>query len=279
MDELYVYLHSQSSRQAKVSRSLRYTVLKTIPLKQRVYVFDISLNQKRDLGISVVKNGQSLPVRFYSPYGLYIALQDETLICATKDSVLKGGAIFWPVLRTYNNPLILAAGCSPVLGYTPQGITVCKSGDILVCLWNNEIGDRSLGKVISVIEDFQISTDKNHPLYICPTYIAENGNGDICVSDVRAVVVTDAGGMLRFRYQGNSSAINFDPYGICCDSKCNIIVADMKNDTIHMVAKDGTFLYHVTYNGIKMPRAICIDQSDNVYVGEWDTDVIKVISR
>lgn len=177
MDELYVYLHSQSSRQAQVSTSLRYTVLKTIPLKQHVYVFDISLNQKGDVGISVVKNGQSLPVRFYSPYGLYIALQDETLICATKDSVLKGGAIFWPVLRTYNNPLILAAGCSPVLGYTPQGITVCKSGDILVCLWNNEIGDRSLGKVISIIEDFQISTDKNRPLYICPTYIAENGNG------------------------------------------------------------------------------------------------------
>lgn len=89
MDELYVYLHSQSSRQAQVSTSLRYTVLKTIPLKQHVYVFDISLNQKGDVGISVVKNGQSLPFRFYSPYGFYIALQDETLICATKDSVLK----------------------------------------------------------------------------------------------------------------------------------------------------------------------------------------------
>lgn len=156
-------MHLQSSRQAQVSSSLRYTVLKTIPLERRLYIFDISLNQKGDVGISVVKNRQSLPVRFCSPYGLYIALQDDTLICATKDSVLIGGSIFWPVLSTYSNTLIPAAGCSPVLGYTPQGITVCKSGNILVCLWNNKIGDKSLGKVISIIEDFQISTDKNRP--------------------------------------------------------------------------------------------------------------------
>lgn len=73
--------------------------------------------------------------------------------------------------------------------------------------------------MISIDGKLQISMDKNQPLYICPTYIAENGNGDICVSDVKAVVVTDAGGMLRFRYKGNFRESNFDPYGICCDSK------------------------------------------------------------
>lgn len=117
--------------------------------------------------------------------------------------------------------------------------------------------------------------DKNRPLFICSTYIAENGNGYICVSDVRGVVVTDAGGVLRFRYQGNSNSNNFDPYGICCD----IIVADMKNERIHVVDKDVDFIYNVTYNGIIMPRAVCIDENDRVFVGEWDSDAIKAIAR
>lgn len=121
--------------------------------------------------------------------------------------------------------------------------------------------------------------DKNRPLYVCPTYIAENGNRDICVSDVRAMVVTDACRMLRFRYEGNSSSNNFDPYGICCDSSCNIIVADMKNNKIHVVDKDGEFLNHVTYDGIKMSRALSIDENDIMFVGEWDSDAIKVIAR
>lgn len=53
----------------------------------------------------------------------------------------------------------------------------------------------------------------------------------------------------------------------------------MKNDKIHVIDKDGTFLHHVTYDGIKMPRAICIDENNNLYVGEWHTDTVKVIAR
>ena len=162
--------------------------------------------------------------------------------------------------------------------FTPQGMVATRSGTILICLWNNRIGERSLGKVISENESFEIFTDKNQPLYICPTYITENGNDDICVSDVGAVVVTDAGGMLRFRYQGIAANSNFEPYGLCCNSACNIIIADMKNDGIHVIDKDGGFLYTVQYEGIKMPRALCIDEKDNVYVGEWNADSIKVLS-
>lgn len=172
-----------------------------------------------------------------------------------------------------------AGDTAPELRYTPQGIAISKTGEILICLWNNEIGEKSFGKVITSNEHFEIFTDKNRPLYVCPTYIAENRNGDICVSDVRALVVTDAGGMLRFRYQGHPSSSNFDPYGICCDSSCNIIVADMKKDNIHLIDKDGTFLYLITYDGIRMPRALCMDKNDTLYVGEWHTDTIKVIPR
>lgn len=232
-------------------------------------------------------------VKEFSPSGLYITFRkpfDEysvyyDFIYGTDNSVFSssrhhGAYKIWPKVAIDEDNLI-DLGSLPRQGFSPQGIETRKSGGTLICLWNNEVGQRSCGKVI-VIDgnpDFQIFTEKNTPLFVCPTYIAENGNGDICVSDVRAVVVTDAGGMLRFRYQGNAIDSNFDPYGICCDSSCNIIVADMKNNKIHLLDKDGSFLYHVTYDGMRMPRALCIDKKDNVYVGEWDSDTIKVISR
>ena len=130
-----------------------------------------------------------------------------------------------------------------------------------------------------LVENFKIYTDKNRPLLVCPTYLKENDNGVICVSAVGAVVVTDAAAMLRFRYQGSSRNSNFEPYGLCCDSACNIIIADMKSEKIHVIDKDGRFLYYARYEGIKMPRALCIDEKDNLYVGEWNSSSIKVISR
>ena len=78
--------------------------------------------------------------------------------------------------------------------FSPQGIVVCKSGDILISPWNNEIADRSIGKVISMTCTFQLAgsfeifMDKNRPLLVCPTYLKENCNDGICVSDVGAVV-------------------------------------------------------------------------------------------
>lgn len=52
----------------------------------------------------------------------------------------------------------------------------------------------------------------------------------------------------------------------------------MKNDKLHVIDKDGDFLHQVIYDGIKMPRAVCIDENDRVFVGEWDSDAIKVIA-
>ena len=81
--------------------------------------------------------------------------------------------------------------------FTAQGISVCKSGNIMISIWNNEIGKRGkrrVGKVIALtskfrmIEGFQIFMDKNQPLFVCPTYLKENGNGDICLSDVGSVL-------------------------------------------------------------------------------------------
>ena len=257
----------------------KYKLLSTIPLTQHTYIVDLAHNGNSKVYISVRSEAgpKSQILNFYvEEHDLYIEILSNN-----GDFIVKGK---YDQIQTSAN--YKKAKVWPSYGkksdqnddYIPQGMVATRSGAILACLWNNKVGKRSLGKVVSVNEQFEIFTDKNQPLFICPTYIAENGNGDICVSDVGAVVVTDAGGMLRFRYQGISANSNFEPYGLCCNSACNIIIADMKNDQIHVIDKDGGFLYTVQYEGIKMPRALCIDEEDNVYVGEWNTDSIKVFS-
>ncbi|XP_062583824.1 uncharacterized protein LOC134245564 [Saccostrea cucullata] len=197
----------------------------------------------------------------------YLFLKNGCLMSSDKDMRINK---FWP-------------SSDELLGeYTPNGLAVCRSGAILVSLWNHQVHDRSLGKVIKVSSGgskaLEIETDKNRPLFICPTYIAENGNEDICVSDVNTVVVTDAGGFLRFRYTAAQSDPQFDPYGICCDSKNNIIVADMVKNRIHMIDQNSELLRYIHYSDMSMPRVLCIDEEDNLYVGEWLSEEIKVLS-
>ncbi|XP_062583823.1 uncharacterized protein LOC134245562 [Saccostrea cucullata] len=206
---------------------------------------------------------------YLGDYGIVIYSDNRSLLSYSIQPQLTG-----PVLPSQNEPLD---------GYIPNGIAVCKSGSLLVSLWNNQVHDRSLGKVLKLSyagnKLSEIKTDKNRPLFICPSYIAENGNGDICVSDVNAVVVTDAGGFLRFRYTGAQSDPQFDPYGICCDSKNDIIVADMVKNRIHMIDENGELLHYIQYKDMHMPRALCIDEDDNLYVGEWLSEDIKVLSH
>ena len=276
---------TQALHQAQALAAAKYKLTLTIPLPQHTHIVDLAhMSIDNTVCISVRSTagpGQPIPnssVSFLKEHGKPIrteVLSYNGDYIVIDNSLGKMASIHYRIAKVWP-PTEEKSDQNEY--YTPQGVVATRSGAILICLWNNKVGKRSLGKVVSVNERFEIFTDKNQPLFICPTYIAENGNGDICVSDVGAVVVTDAGGMLRFRYQGISANSNFDPYGLCCNSACNIIIADMKNDRIHVIDKDGGFLYTVQYEGIKMPRALCIDEKDNVYVGEWNTDSIKVLS-
>ena len=259
----------------------KYKLILTIPLTHHTYIVDLAHNGDSKVYISVRSTAAPEPcspeIREYFPdlcTHLFVLSYNGDFIVAhkfaSKTSAYYQRAKVWPPNWDESD--------QNHDHYIPQGMAATRSGKFLICLWNNRVGVRSLGKVVLENEPFEIFTDKNQPLFICPTYIAENGNGDICVSDVGAVVVTDAGSMVRFRYQGISANSNFEPYGLCCNSACNIIIANMKNDRIHVIDKNGGFLYTIQYEGIKMPRALCIDNKDNVYVGEWNTDSIKVLS-
>jgi hypothetical protein len=270
--------------QAPVLSAVVYRVVKTIqkPTEyEHRYTVDVSYRGYNGITVSVANPDDKGSL-------LYVGQRDIDWLCTHGSGVTKltdqeSIACVGENLEIYNKHRPGLRVFYHKKGYTPNGIAQNKSRFYWVCLWNHFLGENSHGLVVKLNglgeTVFEIESIKNTPLFTCPTYVAENGNEDVCVSDVGAVVVTDKVGMLRFRYTGRPGHPPFDPYGICCDSRCNIIVADMKNDKIHVIDQDGGFLHYIQYDGMKMPRALCIDKKDDLYVGEWNCDVIKLISR
>ncbi|XP_062614361.1 uncharacterized protein LOC134276096 [Saccostrea cucullata] len=252
--------------QAEVLSAVVYQIVKTINCGQR-YITDLKYVTNESLCVSVVNtkdirssnkfgNGSFRCLSTQASYLCYMRCGYEYFIF-WEHGYLKclrtrpnGSSQEPEPFENWNNY------ANPWKGYEPNGIAACKSGGILVCLWNKQVLGHS--QVL---------------------YITENGNEDICVSDVNAVVVTDAGGLLRFRYKGLSDDSQFDPYGICSDSQNNIIIADMKKNRIHLIDQNGEFLHYIQYKDMNMPRALCIDEDNNLYVGEWTSEKIKVLSR
>lgn len=75
------------------------------------------------------------------------------------------------------------------------------------------------------------------------SYICENNNSDICVSnsDSNEVVIFNQAGNFRFQYPVKPSLQNkkFWPKGVATDSKSLIIIADSKNK--YLIKRDGFF--------------------------------------
>lgn len=163
-----------------------------------------------------------------------------------------------------------------------------SSGDILVGLWRNDITAivaryNSKGSSIQCI----VRSDTDRTLYRNPTYITENHNGDIVVSDawLRAVVVTDRTGRYRFSYTGPNSEQRcspweicleppserkFLPWGICIDVFSHILVCSQ--NTVQMIDKDGNFLSLLLTeeHGISRPRCLSYDHKSHLlWVGNW----------
>ncbi|XP_065938513.1 E3 ubiquitin-protein ligase TRIM71-like [Magallana gigas] len=107
-------------------------------------------------------------------------------------------------------------------------------------------------------------------LYRYPHYVTENINGDVCVSDYdNAVVVVDKSGQHRFSYTGQGSL--FYPYGKCTNVLGHILVCFSISNTVHFLDQDGRFLMSLLpteQQGVEDPRSVCVDDENNLWVGQ-----------
>ena len=123
--------------------------------------------------------------------------------------------------------------------------------------------------------------NKGQEMYSFPRYITENINGDICTTDFlkRAVVVVNKSGQHRFYYTGQG--LRFIPHGICTDVLGGILVCNINYDCVTVVDlldSDGEYLFHILspQQGIMTPCGMCVDDENNLYVGQYHTNTVSV---
>lgn len=146
----------------------------------------------------------------------------------------------------------------------------CSScnGDLLVGMHSVEIFTgkvmryNSSGKLKQTIQH----DNKGVAIYQYPSFITENNNGDIIVSDPlpesgAAVIVTNRYGRHRFFYKGPSTRLGLEPRGICTDPLSHILVCDEKTNTVHMLDQDGQFMSYLLIrpSGVFKPHSLSYD--------------------
>ena len=170
-------------------------------------------------------------------------------------------------------------------GWRPWGICGSKHGDILVIMdsVNKEparvVRYSGLKKKQTIQRD-----DKRQALYTTGEikHLKENNNLDICVADRRAgaLVVVSTVGKFRFRYKGSSSHClkqPFDPVCVTTDSHGRILTTDYNNHCVHILDMEGQFLRYIENRNLHTPWGLCVDSSDNLFVGEESTVTVKKI--
>lgn len=143
--------------------------------------------------------------------------------------------------------------------------------DIFVGSFNTVTRHNKQGKLLQEIK----LDDKGNLLYGRVNYVTENRNADIVVSDhaKKAVVSVNKSGRHQFDYKGNASQTEFIPCGVCSDAAGNILVCNSSPDdlSIHLLNQSGQYLRHLLTKqqcGFLKPRALCLDEMQNIYVGD-----------
>ncbi|XP_061163256.1 uncharacterized protein LOC133172394 [Saccostrea echinata] len=171
--------------------------------------------------------------------------------------------------------------------WIPRGIHCTKLGDIIVCLWNGQRGEKSHGKVVKYSNDGKVKKEidicHHKPLYACPMYVTENHHEDICVSDwmKKSVIAVNRSGSKKFEYEGhkeqNDEEKKFDPRGLGTDSFSNFIIADYWYHRLHILNESGHFLRFIIYDNIRGPTGVYVDENNMLYVCELGGKSINVI--
>ncbi|XP_048770229.2 uncharacterized protein LOC125676401 [Ostrea edulis] len=186
------------------------------------------------------------------------------------------------ILRCMNTKGALLA---EIVTESTADLTVTREGYLVyIDWWDKSIKIRKSGKNEWLItsEDFYpwgiCSTSTDDLLVTMKSFITENKNLDIVVSNIKIkkVVVVDKEGKFRFSYNGNLKK-PFDPRGVTTDSMCHILIADSSNNVIHIIYQNGQFLQYIDNCNLQGPNDLSTDSNDMLFVAEFETNIVKHI--
>ncbi|XP_061193809.1 uncharacterized protein LOC133202049 [Saccostrea echinata] len=160
-----------------------------------------------------------------------------------------------------------------------------STGDLLVGMYNADTYRE--GKVVRYnstgehIQTIQYNNNTGQRLYSRPSYITENRNGDVIVSDWDrgAVVVTDRGGSHHFSYTGPPSGSRLWPRGICTDALSHILVCGDNTESVQILDREGNFLSQIqtSPHGIDRPGGLSYDDTTHLlWVGSWYNNTVNI---
>ncbi|XP_062577903.1 uncharacterized protein LOC134239772 [Saccostrea cucullata] len=269
----------KSDKKQTLSLSASVTKVREFKVPGVDTVFHVTLDQSDRLWISDkygnlvqtdLQGNAIQKIKTNGGYGYHTVTQDRDLIFTDKDKkVIKR--------ITQDNKIteFIKTGDWTPLCIHSSHIT----GDLLVgMVTNREAKVTRYNKTGKELQNIQ-RHNKGQGLYRYPHYITENINGDICTSDYdKGVVVVNKSGQHRFSYTGQKSV--FRPYGICTDVLGHILVCDGYNlsNTVHLLDQDGQFLSLLLtqQKGVDYPRSVCVDDENNLYVGQFTTNTLTV---
>lgn len=158
------------------------------------------------------------------------------------------------------------------------------TGDLLVGLLGIAPGKKStsMAKITRYNNNGELTQTIRHDkskneIYDNPSFITENNNGDIVVSDIYRVVVTNKMGQSRFSYSGQSGQLQRSEQ-ICTDVLSHILVCYKIENTVEMINKDGRFLLYLLRAGnFFTPWSLSYDANSHViWVGSSEKNILSV---
>ncbi|KAL5005905.1 hypothetical protein ScPMuIL_017063 [Solemya velum] len=167
-------------------------------------------------------------------------------------------------------------------GY-PRGVALTRDRHILVCcaqtLAFQDFKAQHNNKVVKYTMNGKLVGEVGavDALFKYPIRVAENITGDICVADChrRCVIIYRPTGLLKATYAGTTSGLlesPFDPRGIVCDERGNLLIADNSNGVVHVLDHCANFLQLLLTGTDAVPGlyAIGLGRAGCLWVGGRD---------
>lgn len=212
----------------------------------------------------------------FGPDGISVTRERELIYCDRNSGTVK-------IVGDGKSETLI----TPPIDWKPRALCCTSFGDTLVHVYKGK-RSKTKNKIIRYrgqgIEQEIDNDEERNPVFKdgdSSLYVAENINGDICVSDNNSdtVVVLNKAGIVQFRYDGKPAGRkkSFDPRYIATDALGLIIVSDFNNDCLHIMDRKGQFLRCVDNCGLEKPCGLSVNNQGKLYVGLHDLGEIKVI--